>query len=182
MSGEYDRPNGERNFDRSVERPSGGQPADSNADSENGRRESRRERYERRRAQRIAEQQDANFNGGGFSQAPAPTFIASTEPLGAANGRAPMPLTETAPTSYDAPNIDQPVIREAQPARERPARRERAQAPASDVADHLPAFLSRPTPIAAEAPAPVAETEEPVKPKRGRKRKTEENIGAAEDA
>jgi len=119
-----------------------------------GRRETRRERYERRRAQRLTDQEQNPNGANGYSAAPlandvvvAPSFIAPTEPLKAP--RAPKP----------------------------------APAPAVD-ADHLPAFIRKPTPIAAAAaPEPVAEAalEEAPKPKRGRpKRKAEET--AAEEA
>lgn len=115
------------------------------------RRETRRERYERRRAQRLNEQEQ-NLNGapnGNYaptSDVAAPSYIAPTEPLN------------------------------ARPAAPQPA-------PATD-ADHLPAFLRTPAPVAAApAPEPVVEAaaEEAPKPRRGRpKRKTEE--AAAEEA
>ncbi len=127
-----------------------------------GRRESRRERYERRRQQRLSEQEQnpnasvagtysANGNGGGAA------FVASTEPLGA-------PARAAAPAqpdlSFEAPAREQPVIREDH--------------------DHLPAFLRQPAPVAVAQPAADAE-DAPAKPKRGRppRRKAE---AAAEEA
>ncbi len=136
-----ERNNGDRNMggDRYAAAPTDGEGLD-------GRRETRRERYERRRAQRLNDQEQ-NPNGGyaPTSEVAAPSYIAPTEPLN------------------------------ARPAAPQPA-------PVSD-ADHLPAFLRTPTPVAAPAPEPVAETaaDEAPKPRRGRpKRKAEE--AAAEEA
>ena len=153
--------NRERNFEPRGDRNNGDRNGSVDRGAANGegdfgdRRETRRERYERRRAQRLTDQEQ-NLNGAnGYSAAPtsngeiaAPSFIAPTEPLN------------------------------ARPAAPKPAK----AAPAVD-ADHLPAFLRAPTPVAAPAPEPVAEAaaEEAPKPKRGRpKRKAEET--AAEEA
>ena len=196
-----DRPNGDvrnnepRPFDRPVNapRPTGGETrsfepgveGELNAD---GRRETRRERYERRRQQRFAEQEQnlnaPGLNGqngvAGYAPSQPAAFIASTEPLGAAPVRAPQPVIESAPTTFDAPAPEKPVA-EKPVARERPARREKAseKAPLASDASHLPAFLSRPTPVPPVEAAAEGD-EAPAKPKRGRKRK--EDVGAAEEA
>lgn len=157
-----ERVNGERSFEPRNDRNNGDRnaPADRNAAEigDDGRRETRRERYERRRTQRLTDQEQ-NLNGtNGYSAAPttteivAPSFIAPTEPLNA-----------------------------------RPAKPAPKAAPVVD-ADHLPAFIRKPTPVtaapvAAPAPEPVVEAaaEDAPKPKRGRpKRKAEET--AAEEA
>lgn len=137
--------NRERNFQRDPQRD--GQRSDQRPDAredENGnRRETRRERYERRRAQRLQDQ-EKNLNGEDDAPLPAyasPSAIASTEPLGAPKP-APQNLVSEAP----------------------------AQEP--DVS-HLPAFLRAPTPAVA-ATADEAAEEAPAKPKRGRRKKTEE--------
>ncbi|MGZ3305744.1 MAG: DUF4167 domain-containing protein, partial [Asticcacaulis sp.] len=132
------RNNGERGFEpRSFEprdringaAANGGgrefEPREGDADGLNGeRRETRRERYERRRAQRLSEQ-EYNLNGGGQvmnggavnGEIAAPAFIASTEPLGA-----------------------------------KPVRTPAAEAVTTD-ASHLPAFLHKPAPTAPLAEA-----------------------------
>lgn len=180
-----DRQNADRqNPDRQNAVPNGAPTSEFDANGE--RRETRRERYERRRQQRFSEQEQ-NLNGVVPLAQPQPAaFIASTEPLGVSAGRPPLPLTESAPTTFDVPVVEQPqpqpVVRERAPRREKAA----ARAPADD-ASHLPAFLSRPTPLPAaaappEAPAAAAPAsdEAPAKPKRGRKPK--ENVSAAEEA
>ncbi len=153
-----DRQGGEpRNFEPRTQ--DGDRQNGQDGDFEGGRRESRRERYERRRQQRLSEQeQNLNSSGAGSYSANgnggAAPFVASTEPLGA-------PARSAAPAqpdlSFDAPASEQPVVR-----------------------DDLPAFLSRPTPVPVAAP-PVAEAEDaPAKPKRGRPRRKAE--AAAEEA
>ena len=147
--------------------------ADDNGNGE--RRETRRERYERRRQQRFAEQ-ESNLNGQpapatGDNEPPyiAPAFIASTQPLGV-----PRPVQDTPPQSelgFEAPAAEAPVVKTRAPRKERVR-----DVPAADQS-HLPAFLSRPTPVAVEAAAPAAA--EDVKPKRTRKRKED---AAAEEA
>jgi len=128
----------DRNNDRNGERANAGD-RDRNgefADGE-GRRETRRERYERRRAQRLADQEQNLTSTAPSGPVAAPASIASTEPLGAA----------------------------------RPA-------PVESDTDHLPAFLR--TPVASAALADRVEDtaeEAPLdapKPKRGRRKKTEE--------
>ena len=106
-------------------------------DFDGNRRETRRERYERRRQQRLSEQEQ------NVAVPAAPAYIASTEPV--------------------APRQAAPI--EAREPRD---------------ADHLPAFLRTPAPAVAAAPeAPAAEVED-AKPKRTRKRKSEDI--AAEEA
>ena len=123
-------------------------------DADGNRRETRRERYERRRQQRLSEQEQ------NVAIAPAaPGFIASTEPLGAPNGRS-MPAE---------------LVAEA-PSQVREKRNDRIRAGGSD-SDHLPAFIRTPAPV---APAAEAETTD-AKPKRARKRKSDE-VGASEEA
>jgi hypothetical protein len=131
------------------------------------RRETRRERYERRRQQRFAEQ-EANLNAPVSVSAPAaeytaPAFIASTQPLGA------RPAAQ-ADLGFEAPAAEAPPKEK----RERPERKPRAEA--SDDASQLPAFLHRPSPVAADAPAQEPEA----KPKRTRKKK--EDASASEEA
>ncbi len=149
------RDNRNRDQQRSFEpRNNGGEDG---GEFDGGRRESRRERYERRRQQRLSEQEQNVGNGNGNG---GPSYIASTEPLGASNGRGPA----QADLAFEPPATPQPEVRE-RPARQKPEA-------SGDDASHLPAFLRAPTPVA----APAAEAEEPAaKPKRGRpKRKTEE--------
>ncbi|MFT4076789.1 MAG: DUF4167 domain-containing protein [Asticcacaulis sp.] len=185
MSGERnfkDRNNGERNNDqRSFEPRNNNQPRDNQGrdfggdrnepqfDENGNRRETRRERYERRRQQRFAEQ-EANMNAStplpvAEPAYTSPAFIASTQPLGAAP-RAPQP-----DLGFEAPAAEAPVKRE------RPPRKPRADA--SDDAAQLPAFMHRPTPVAAE-PATAAAPEAEAKPKRTRKKK--EDASASEEA
>ncbi len=136
------------------------QNGDAEGDENGGRRETRRERYERRRQQRFAEQQDA-YQAAPSGNVPAPNgYVASTEPLGAPRP-APQPeVIAEAPAS--AP-------------RERTPRAPRESKPV-ETADHLPAFLSRPAPVA----APEAAVEEPAaKPKRGRKPKQDAAVEEA---
>lgn len=151
-----DRQNSEqRNSEQRTFEP---RSQDGEGDFEGGRRESRRERYERRRMQRLSEQeQNVNGNGAGSysgnGNSGGAAFVASTEPLGA-------PARASAPAQpdlgFDAPVSEQPAVR-----------------------DDLPAFLSRPTPVPVTAEA-VAEAEDtPAKPKRGRPRRKAE---AAEEA
>jgi hypothetical protein len=152
-----DRVNGDgtRSFEPRGERTPGPAPSAEGMDVD-GRRETRRERYERRRTQRLVDQEQTGTNG--YSAAPTsndvipPSFIAPTEPLN------PRPARAAAAVAAPAPAVD---------------------------ADHLPAFIRKPTPIAAApvaAPEPAVEAaEEAPKPKRGRpKRKAEET--AAEEA
>jgi hypothetical protein len=156
-NGNRDNRDRDRNRDqqRSFEpRNNGGEDG---GEFEGGRRESRRERYERRRQQRLSDQEQVVGNGATNG---APSYIASTEPLGASNGRA----ASQPDLAFEPPTTPQPVIRE------RPARAKSEAG--SDDASHLPAFLRTPTPAA--APADEAE-DTAAKPKRGRpKRKTEE--------
>ncbi|WP_050808198.1 DUF4167 domain-containing protein [Asticcacaulis biprosthecium] len=166
-----DRPNGDRPNNQRTE-PRTFEPRDSRDEGEigpDGRRETRRERYERRRLQRFAEQ-EANLNGS-FAPTqvqPAP-FVASTEPLGAPAGRAPSSLTEAAPAPVVAASaVEASPVAEPRAVREPRARREKPQAV---DASHLPAFLSRPTPLPAAEPVAAVEDEAPAKPKRTRKRK-----------
>ncbi len=182
MSGERDRnrdnrQNGDRNNrnfkdrnneQRSFEPRNSNGPRDSEPQyDENGnRRETRRERYERRRQQRFAEQEQ-NLNAPApVADYAAPAFIASTQPLGAKPAAQP-------DLGFDAPATDAPVVKEK---RERPERKPRADA--SNDASQLPAFLHRPVPVAAEAPAAAPEAE--AKPKRVRKKK--EDASASEEA
>jgi hypothetical protein len=182
MSGERDRnrdnrQNGDRNNrnfkdrnneQRSFEPRNSNGPRDSEPQyDENGnRRETRRERYERRRQQRFAEQEQ-NLNAPApVADYAAPAFIASTQPLGAKPAAQP-------DLGFDAPATDAPVVKEK---RERPERKPRADA--SNDASQLPAFLHRPTPVAAETPAAAPEAE--AKPKRVRKKK--EDASASEEA
>ena len=172
-----DRNNGERNTEprsfepRNNNAPRDNAPRDSEPQfDENGnRRETRRERYERRRQQRFAEQEQ--IVGAPASIAPsedayiAPAFIASTQPLGAP----PRPVqSESAQPIAD--------VSPAREKRERPERKPRADT--SNDAAQLPAFLHRPTPVAAEVPAAVPDAE--AKPKRTRKKK--EDASASEEA
>lgn len=143
-----DRPGAERNNGERSFEPRGDRNNGEASDFDGGRRETRRERYERRRALRLADQEQ-NLNGvNGYSAAPstgeiaAPSFIAPTEPLNA-----------------------------------RPAAPKRA--PAAE-ADHLPAFLRAPAPVAAPEPVAEATTEEAPKPKRGRPRRKAEETTAEE--
>ena len=178
-----DRNNGERNTEpRSFEPRNNNQPRDNaprdNAPRDNepqfdengNRRETRRERYERRRQQRFAEQEQ-NLNAPASFSAPAgdayvaPAFIASTQPLGA------KPAAQ-ADLGFEAPAAEMPVREK----RERPERKPRADT--SNDAAQLPAFLHRPTPVAAEAPAIAPDAE--AKPKRTRKKK--EDASASEEA
>jgi hypothetical protein len=193
MSGERDnrnrdrdnRNNGDRNNRNFKDRMSGERDNRNNGDrneqqfDENGnRRETRRERYERRRQQRFAEQEQ-NLNAPVNVSAPAaeyvaPSFIASTQPLGARPAMA-QPVTGATDLGFEAPAAEAPVKEK----RERPERKPRANASgtASDDASQLPAFLHRPAPVAAEADAaPEAEA----KPKRTRKKK--EDASASEEA
>ncbi|MBW8734912.1 MAG: DUF4167 domain-containing protein [Asticcacaulis sp.] len=170
---ERDRQNGEQrtfeprnNEPRNAEPRNGdgragenrGEPRVADGDDLDGRRETRRERYERRRQMRLSEQEQ-NVNGvatGTYSangNGGGAAFVASTEPLGTPS-RQPVPLQPD--LSFEAPAAPQPAIR-----------------------DDLPAFLSRPVPVAAAEPVADAD-EAPAKPKRGRppRRKAE----AAEDA
>jgi hypothetical protein len=182
MSGERDRnrdnrQNGDRNNrnfkdrnneQRSFEPRNSNGPRDSEPQyDENGnRRETRRERYERRRQQRFAEQEQ-NLNAPApVADYAAPAFIASTQPLGAKPAAQP-------DLGFDAPATDAPVVKEK---RERPERKPRADA--SNDASQLPAFLHRPVPVAAETPAAAPEAE--AKPKRVRKKK--EDASASEEA
>ena len=152
-----DRQNGERSFEpRNNRQNDNRQNAAPNGeggdyDGEGGRRETRRERYERRRQQRLSEQEQ------GPVQPTSPGFIASTEPL------APRPL------GADLAAAEQPPVRERAP---------RSGREAAPVADHLPAFLRAPAPAAAAEPEAAPED---AKPKRGRRRKSED-VGAAEEA
>ncbi|ESQ77423.1 hypothetical protein ABAC402_01400 [Asticcacaulis sp. AC402] len=169
-----DRPNGDRPNTPRAE-PRAFEPREEGEIGPDGRRETRRERYERRRSQRFAEQ-ESNLNGSFAPSQPQPAaFVASTEPLGAPVGRVPSSLTEfTAPASvtpaFEAPVAAQPVVREPRPRREKPQ-------PVD--ASHLPAFLSRPTPMPVAVEAQVTEDEAPAKPKRTRRRKED---AAAEEA
>jgi hypothetical protein len=182
MSGERDRnrdnrQNGDRNNrnfkDRNNEQRSfeprnsnGPRDAEPQYDENGNRRETRRERYERRRQQRFAEQEQ-NLNAPApVADYAAPAFIASTQPLGAKPAAQP-------DLGFDAPATDAPVVKEK---RERPERKPRADA--SNDASQLPAFLHRPTPVAAETPAAAPEAE--AKPKRVRKKK--EDASASEEA
>ncbi len=99
----------------------------------------------------------------------APAFIASTQPLGAQPSQS---RPAQADLGFDAPAAEAPVKEK----RERPERKSRADT--SNDAAQLPAFLHRPTPVAAEAPAAAPETE--AKPKRVRKKK--EDASASEEA
>jgi hypothetical protein len=186
-----DRMNGDRNFkdreprnneQRSFEprnnnqqrdsAPRDNSPRDSEPQfDENGnRRETRRERYERRRQQRFAEQEQ-NLNAPASFSAPAsdayvaPAFIASTQPLGA------RPAAPQPDLGFEAPAAEAPVVREK--------RERKPRATASDDASQLPAFLHRPTPVAAE-PVAAAAPEADAKPKRTRKKK--EDASASEEA
>ncbi|MEI9906167.1 MAG: DUF4167 domain-containing protein [Asticcacaulis sp.] len=168
-----DRQNGEqRSFEpRNTGNNGGNRPNNDRVDRVNGeaaerieydengnRRETRRERYERRRMQRLSEQEQ-NLNG----VAPvAPGFIASTEPLGAP-ARSPQPVADLA---FEPAASEQPVVRER---------------PRKD-ADHLPAFIRKPAPVAAEPAPAAAEAEPDAKPKRGRPKRKAEDVGAAEEA
>jgi hypothetical protein len=169
-----DRNNRDRNNDQRSFEPRNNAPRDSGGDrnepqfDENGnRRETRRERYERRRQQRFAEQ-EANLNAPApAAEYVAPSFIASTQPLGARPAQ-----SETAQPGlgFEAPAAEAPV-------REKRERRPRADA--SNDAAQLPAFLHRPAPVAAE-PAAEAAPEAEAKPKRTRKKK--EDAAASEEA
>ncbi len=148
-----DRPNGDRMNGEAAERVE--------YDENGNRRETRRERYERRRMQRLSEQEQ-NLNGAAPA---APGFIASTEPLGAP-ARAPQPVTGVADLAFEPAPSEQPVVRER---------------PRKD-ADHLPAFIRKPAPVAAEPAPAAAEAEPDAKPKRGRPKRKAEDVGAAEEA
>jgi len=125
-----DNRNDNRNDNRADNRP--GARNDNRDDENGGRRETRRERYERRRAQRLQDQ-EKNLSSAETDAPLSPSAIASTEPLGAPKAAAPA-------------------------------------APEPDVS-HLPAFLRVPTPV---EPAPAEAAEDAPKPKRGRRKKTEE--------
>ena len=153
---------------------------------ENGnRRETRRERYERRRQQRFAEQEQ-NLNGAPqpIVEQPyvAPAFIASTQPLApASSGRQPAPVQ--ADLAFEPAPAPEPVASEKPRREKRAPSQPNANAGASADAAQLPAFLHRATPVTA-APEPVtAEAEDaPAKPKRGRPKRKVEDVGAAEEA
>ena len=150
-----DRQNGEqRSFEPRNNRPMGAPNGEGNGEFDGERRETRRERYERRRQQRLSDQEQI------VPQPPSAAFIASTEPL------APRTL------GADLAAAEQPPVRERAPRPERAPREARE----ASSADHLPAFLRAPTPVAAE---PEAVAEDAAKPKRGRRRKSED-VGAAE--
>lgn len=135
----------ERNNDRNGDRNN--DRGGDNRDADGNRRETRRERYERRRAQRLADQEKTISDDltPVAAHVTGPSSIASTEPLGA-------------PKQVPAPAPEANV---------------------AETADHLPAFLRAPVasaPVISEpvAEAAVAAAEEAPKPKRGRRRKTEE--------
>ena len=121
------------NRERSEPRDKIGFDPEANAQDSSSRRETRRERYERRRQQRLVDQEDT-MTIGRFDP-PAGTivpqaFIASTEPLGAYTGRT---------------NQDQGADQEA-------------KARISDDASQLPAFLHAPVPITAPIPTNAEES------------------------
>jgi hypothetical protein len=100
--------NRERSFQR--DQPRDGQRAeprpDQREDDNGNRRETRRERYERRRAQRLQDQ-EKNLNGEDDAPLPAyasPSAIASTEPLGAPRP-APQPLVAEAAPEPDVSHL-----------------------------------------------------------------------------
>jgi hypothetical protein len=159
-----ERMSGERN--NILQRDNAPRDSEPQYDENGNRLETRRERYERRRQQRFAEQEQ-NLNApAAEAEYVAPAFIASTQPLGAKPAAQP-------DLGFDAPATDAPVVKEK---RERPERKPRADA--SNDASQLPAFLHRPTPVAAETPAAAPEAE--AKPKRVRKKK--EDASASEEA
>ena len=181
---QYDRPQGDRQPEQRSFEPRQNNPntAPQNApqaeyDENGNRRETRRERYERRRQQRFAEQEQ-NLNGIAQPDVDqpyiAPAFIASTQPLAPAASR-PAPV-QTDMAFEPAPV---PVVSE------KPKREKRAAA--SNDAAQLPAFLHRATPVTgtpvtAAEPVAAAESEEPAKPKRGRPKRKIEDVGASEEA
>jgi hypothetical protein len=149
-----DRQNGEQ---RTFEPRNQDNGERQDAEFDGGRRESRRERYERRRLQRLSEQeQNVNGNGAGSYSASGngsgAAFVASTEPLGTPS-RA---VSAQPDLGFDAPAGEQPTVR-----------------------DDLPAFLSRPAPLPVAAEAVADAGDAPAKPKRGRPRRKAE---AAEEA
>jgi hypothetical protein len=159
-----ERMSGERN--NNQQRDNAPRDSEPQYDENGNRRETRRERYERRRQQRFAEQEQ-NLNApAAEADYVAPAFIASTQPLGAKPAAQP-------DLGFDTPAAEAPVAKEK---RERPERKPRGNA--SDDASQLPAFLHRPTPVAAETPAAAPEAE--AKPKRTRKKK--EDASASEEA
>ena len=156
-------------------------PAQPEYDENGNRRETRRERYERRRQQRFAEQEQ-NLNGTAQPAAEqpyvAPAFIASTQPL------APASTSRSAPVQTDMAFEPAPALVSEKPKREKRAHAATpVSANASSDAAQLPAFLHRATPVTAAPEAPVAEAEDaPAKPKRGRPKRKVEDVGASEEA
>jgi hypothetical protein len=167
-----DRDRGERN-DRGDRDRNGGDRDRAYAErGENGddrpRRESRRERYERRRQQRLSEQEVSVTSGP----------IASTEPLN--GGSAPAEVAGfdvvTPQAAPITPAPEAPVA-EAQPEARGRGRRRAVESDAAADTSHLPAFLRAPVPVAA-AEAPEAVAEEGEAPKRRTRRKKSEEAEA----
>ncbi|ESQ79597.1 DUF4167 domain-containing protein [Asticcacaulis sp. YBE204] len=130
-----------------------------------GRRESRRERYERRRLQRLNEQE---------------FVVAGTEPLGAPS---PSETSDVNVAGFDVVTPEAtpiaPVAEATVEAAPKPARAPRARpVPVAEADDHshLPAFLRAPVPVSAPVEAELASEEAAPKKPRARRKKPEDAL------